>query len=209
MTRSPCCEIALEFGGAERTFSLPLGAIRKLEGKRDVGIFRMRQRLFDVAAQADFRQRVLDVAMSGAGSVAEMRQRIVELVLSSAPVVPTADSLVEADLFEILTCGLEGGGMKPSEAAELMRSDYYPARPLQEFVLPALAVVNAAIAGAPGHQYPKSNPEAATAEAAPPDPATAASTSPPSTAGAPSSASAPPPSTGFPSGNSTASSPAG
>ena len=53
-----------------------------------------------------------------------------------------------ADVHDTLRLGLIGGGMKPVEALQLCRT-YVLGQPWAENVLPALAVINAALFGKP------------------------------------------------------------
>lgn len=90
------------------------------------------------------------------------------------------------DLREIIRLGLIGGGMKPLEALGLVKN-YVEGRPLMESLVPAKAIMTAALFGDPEDDVGKDKPgETET---------TAGSTSPASTEPAPSSASAPMPST--------------
>lgn len=91
------------------------------------------------------------------------------------------------DLREIIRLGLIGGGMKPLEALGLVKN-YVEGRPLMESLVPAKAIMTAALFGDPEDEVGKDNPEESKAE-------TDASTSPDTTVTAPSSASAPMPST--------------
>jgi hypothetical protein len=85
------------------------------------------------------------------------------------------------DVRETLRLGLIGGGMKPVEALLLVKR-YVDDRPWAENVLPATAVILAAVLGAPDDKVGKTEAETATTEA------TVASSSPPSTGRARSSA---------------------
>lgn len=60
-----------------------------------------------------------------------------------------------ADVHDTLRLGLIGGGMKPVDALQLCRT-YVLARPWAENVLPALAVINAALFGKPDEPVGKS-----------------------------------------------------
>ena len=85
------------------------------------------------------------------------------------------------DIRETLRLGLIGGGMRPVEALILVKR-YVDDRPLAENVLPATAVILAAVMGVPDDKVGK--PEAETTETE----ATDALSSPPSMARARSSA---------------------
>lgn len=69
------------------------------------------------------------------------------------------------DIYHTLRLGLIGGGTKPVEAIRLCRS-YVLERPWIENVLPALAILQAALIGKPDEPVGKS--EAAGAESDPP-----------------------------------------
>lgn len=82
------------------------------------------------------------------------------------------------DLRETLRLGLIGGGLKPAEALPLVRR-YVEERPLNESVIPAYAVLTAALVGAPDEPVGKPDPAEALTEDA------ASSPSPDGTAPAP------------------------
>jgi hypothetical protein len=88
------------------------------------------------------------------------------------------------DVRETLRLGLIGGGMKPVEALVLVKR-YVDERPWAENVLPATAVILAAVMGVPDDKVGKPEAETTTTEA------TDASSSPRSTARARSSAGQP------------------
>lgn len=57
------------------------------------------------------------------------------------------------DLRETIRCGLIGGGMEPSKASTLVQR-YADNRPLVESIRPALAILGAALLGAPDGEQP-------------------------------------------------------
>jgi hypothetical protein len=82
------------------------------------------------------------------------------------------------DLRETIRLGLIGGGAEPLKALDLVRR-YVEQRPLLESVMPARAILTAALVGAPGEDWPGKD---APGETKAPDPSpTDGSTSPGST----------------------------
>lgn len=80
-----------------------------------------------------------------------------------------------ADLRETIRLGLIGGGVEPLKALTLVRQ-YVEQRPLLESVLPARAILTAALVGVPGEDWPGKD---APGETKAPDPSpTDGSTSP-------------------------------
>ncbi len=78
------------------------------------------------------------------------------------------------DLRETIRLGLIGGGTEPLKALSLVRS-YVEQRPLMDSVLPARAILMAALVGVEGEQWPgKDQP----GETKAPDPSTDGSISP-------------------------------
>lgn len=53
----------------------------------------------------------------------------------------------EADLRQVIRLGLVGGGMEPIAALKLLDRYVFPARPLMEAVVPAQAILSAALWG--------------------------------------------------------------
>lgn len=107
------------------------------------------------------------------------------------------------DLRETIRIGLEGGGLPPKEAGQLVRYYVDPPRPLSESVMIAAQILEAALVGVQDDEIPKS----AAAEERPQSSRTESSPSPRSTDGDQSSATAQETLTGSRSGNSEPSSP--
>lgn len=57
------------------------------------------------------------------------------------------------DLRETIRLGLVGGGMEPVKALGLVRT-YVEQRPLLESIMPARAIISAALVGVPGEDWP-------------------------------------------------------
>jgi hypothetical protein len=82
------------------------------------------------------------------------------------------------DLRETIRLGLVGGGVEPLRALNLVRA-YVEQRPLLESVMPARAILTAALVGVEGEPWPGKDQPGKTKD---PDPSTDGSTSPGSTA---------------------------
>lgn len=116
-------EIAVEFGGEERTFRLAIGQWRRIQEKCDAGPGEIASRL------------------SGF-----MLLRDGKLPLAQAAALGRLGSWRVDDVRETLLQGLIGGGMTPDEAGPLIRT-YVDERPWSETIPVAYQVVMAAIIG--------------------------------------------------------------
>lgn len=105
----------------------------------------------------------------GLGQLRELQERVsaVRVRIGVEPVGPAflaseigAGRWMVDDLRETIRLGLIGGGMKPAEALMLVQR-YVDARPLQESVVPAYAILSAALVGAPEEPVGKPDPAGA------------------------------------------------
>lgn len=116
-------EVALDFGGEERTFCLRIGELRKVQERCDAGPGEIAQRL------AGF-----------------MLLREGKLPLAQAAALGRLGTWRVDDVREVILQGLVGGGMTPNDAGQIVRH-WVDGRPWAETIPVAYQVILASIIG--------------------------------------------------------------